>query len=179
MSGVFLLIMALLALTQKRVFFRQERTGKDGKPFILIKFSTLRDILPGEEEYEDQQKRLTPVGKILRKLSLDELPQLFNVLKGEMSLVGPRPLLPEYLSLYSTEQKKRFQVLPGITGWAQIHGRNRISFTRRFEYDVWYVDNRSFWLDLKILLLTPLQVFKTREVFQNENTTMEKFDGTN
>lgn len=179
LSGLFLLIMLLLVLTQKRVFFIQERTGKGEKSFRLVKFSTLRDILPGENEADDQQKRLTPIGKILRKLSLDELPQLFNVLKGEMSLIGPRPLLASYLPLYSATQKKRFLVRPGITGWAQINGRNRISFTKRFELDVWYVEHRSFWLDLKILLLTPLQIFKSKEVYQDAKTTMEPFDGTN
>ena len=179
LSEVFVVISLLLLITQKRVFFVQERSGKDGKPFRLIKFSTLRDILPGEKEEDDQQKRLTPIGKILRKLSLDEMPQLINVLKGEMSLVGPRPLLSDYLPLYSEQQKKRFQVLPGITGWAQINGRNAISFTRRFELDVWYVENRSFWLDLKILFLTPLQIFRSKGVYQDEKTTMERFDGTN
>lgn len=169
----------LLALTQQRVFFVQERTGYRGKPFWLIKFSTLRDILPGEREEDDQRKRLTILGRFLRKFSFDELPQLWNVLKGEMSIVGPRPLIHEYLDLYSTEQRRRFEVRPGITGWAQVNGRNAISFTERFQLDVWYVQNRSILLDLKIIWKTLTKALSGKDVFMNEKTTSAKFDGKN
>ena len=189
---VFLSILILLALswlwpliclalwtTQSRVFFVQERTGFRGKSFRLVKFSTLRDIRAGEREEDDQRARLTPVGKCLRRFSLDELPQLWNVLRGEMSLVGPRPLIHEYWPLYSEEQKKRFQVRPGITGWAQVKGRNALSFTERFELDVWYVENRSGSLDAKILALTFRAAFSGKDVYANAATTSAKFDGTN
>lgn len=179
LSWLFLLIGLLLALTQKRVLFFQKRTGYRQQPFTLIKFSTLRDILPGEREEDDQRKRLTPLGRILRRLSLDELPQLWNVLRGEMSLIGPRPLLHDYLPLYSKEQKRRFLVRPGITGWAQINGRNRISFTERFALDIWYVDHRSQALDLKILWLTATRFLRKNEVYANSDTTSPRFDGTN
>ncbi len=179
LSPLFLLVILALAITQKKVFFRQRRPGLHEQPFWLIKFSTLYDAPPGWYEYERQQERLTPVGKYLRKWSLDELPQLWNVMRGEMSLVGPRPLLMSYLPLYSPQQRKRHEVLPGITGWAQVRGRNALSFTARFEYDVWYVDHKSFSLDLKILLFTVKQVFKTREVYVDDQTTSPLFDGTN
>lgn len=179
LSWLFLLIVLLLALTQKRIFFRQERTGFRERPFHMIKFSTLRDILPGEREEDNQRYRLTPVGRILRRLSLDELPQLWNVLIGEMSLVGPRPLIHDYLPLYSEAQKQRFTVRPGITGWAQVNGRNAISFTERFRLDVWYVQNQSFLLDLKILSKTFTALFRRGEVYANAQTTMDRFDGKN
>ena len=179
LSGFILLVMLLLKLTQERVFFTQERTGKDQQPFRLVKFSTLRELREGEKDGENERYRLTPIGKILRKLSLDELPQLWNVLKGEMSLVGPRPLLHDYLPLYSDEQLKRFQVRPGITGWAQINGRNAISFTERFKLDVWYIGHKSFWLDVKILFLTPFRALKSTHIYQNDRTTMERFNGSN
>lgn len=178
-SPIFLVLFPLLALTQQRVFFIQERTGWKGRPFHLIKFSTLRDIVPGEREEDDQRKRLTPIGKVLRRLSLDELPQLWNVLKGDMSLIGPRPLIHDYWPLYSEEQKRRFQVRPGITGWAQVHGRNAISFTQRFELDVWYVTHRSHLLDLKIIGHTLSQALSGRGVYANAETTAERFDGRN
>ncbi|MBK9449075.1 MAG: sugar transferase [Bacteroidetes bacterium] len=178
-SGVFIVFVPLLALTQQRVFFVQQRTGYRGKPFWLIKFSTLRDILPGEREEDDQRKRLTILGRFLRKFSFDELPQLWNVLKGEMSIVGPRPLIHEYLDLYSTEQRRRFEVRPGITGWAQVNGRNAISFTERFQLDVWYVQNRSILLDLKIIWKTLTKALSGKDVFMNEKTTSAKFDGKN
>jgi sugar transferase EpsL len=178
-SGVFILFVPLLAMTQQRVFFVQERTGHLGKPFRLVKFSTLRDILPGESEEDDQRKRLTPLGKFLRRFSFDELPQLWNVLKGEMSIVGPRPLIHEYAGLYSPEQKRRFEVRPGITGWAQVNGRNAISFTERFQLDVWYVQHRSLGLDAKILWKTILKAFAGKDVFVDEATTSAKFNGQN
>ncbi len=178
-SGVFVVFVPLLALTQQRVFFVQERTGYRGKPFWLIKFSTLRDILPGEREEDNQRKRLTTLGSFLRKFSFDELPQLWNVLKGEMSIVGPRPLIHEYLDLYSAEQRRRFEVRPGITGWAQVNGRNAISFTERFKLDTWYVQHRSLALDFKILGMTLLRALGSKDVYASEQTTSERFDGTN
>lgn len=178
-SWLFILIILLLVLTQKRIFFTQERTGLNEIPFRVIKFSTLRDSKAGMDESADQKKRLTFIGKILRRFSLDEMPQLINILKGEMSFVGPRPLIQEYLGLYSEEQKKRFKVRPGITGWAQINGRNRISFTERFKLDCWYVENRSLWLDLKIFFLSLVMIFRNKDVYQNAGTTSERFDGRN
>lgn len=173
------LIGFLLFFTQKRIIFLQKRPGLNEKPFTLIKFSTMRDAAPGEDEAERQLERLTPVGKYLRKLSLDEIPQLINVIKGEMSLIGPRPLLMEYLPLYSLEERRRHSVLPGITGWAQINGRNAISFRERFKLDLWYVEHRSFRLDAKILWLTFFRIISQEGVYQNEHITSEKFDGTN
>ena len=178
-SWLILLIVLLLALSQKRVFFTQERTGFQEKPFKLIKFSTLRDIRPGEREEDDQKARLTPVGRILRRLSLDEMPQLLNVLSGKMSLVGPRPLLHEYLPLYSEEEKKRFLLRPGITGWAQVNGRNRIPFKARFQLDLWYLQHRSFRLDLKIIWRSFTAVFSGKDVYTDSKTTSARFDGTN
>lgn len=179
LSWLFVLICLALLITQRRVFFIQERTGYQGRPFNLFKFSTLRDIQPGEREEDDQRKRLTPVGRLLRRLSLDELPQLFNVIGGTMSLVGPRPLIHQYWNLYSDEQKRRFEVLPGITGWAQVKGRNALTFTERFELDVSYVDRKSLGLDLKIMLLTVGSLFSGKGVYADENTTAALFDGTN
>lgn len=176
---VFIPIILILAFTQERIFFVQERIGLNDKPFKLIKFSTLRDILPGEKEEDNQMARLTAAGRWLRKLSLDELPQLFNVLKGEMSLVGPRPLLPEYLPLYTEEERMRHSVKPGITGWAQINGRNSIPFKERFKLDLWYIRNRSMTLDLKILFRTLGNIFRNEDVYVDNSTTSPKFDGTN
>ena len=179
LSPVLVLITLSLALSQQHVFFRQQRPGRFKKPFVLIKFSTLRDILPGEKEEDNQQYRLTPVGRWLRRFSLDEIPQLINVLKGEMSLVGPRPLLMEYLPLYSTEDLGRFEVLPGITGWAQVNGRNNLSFKQRFALDLWYVRNKTFFLDLKILWLTLGQAILGTGVYADDKTSSEKFNGRN
>lgn len=176
---LFIFIMIALFLSQKKVFFVQERTGYQARPFRLIKFSTLRDAAPGVPEEQDQKARLTAVGRILRRLSLDELPQLFNVIGGSMSLVGPRPLLHEYLPLYSEEDKGRFRVRPGITGWAQVRGRNAIPFKERFRLDNWYIEHRSFWLDIRILWYTFLNIFRGRDVYVDERTTAYKFDGTN
>lgn len=172
-------IAGLLWITQGKVLFRQWRPGYQEKPFLLLKFSTMYDARPGEDEAARQRERLTPVGAYLRRWSLDELPQLINVLRGEMSLVGPRPLLMDYLPLYSPEEHRRHDVPPGITGWAQVHGRNRLSFTERFVYDLWYVAHRSFWLDIRILWLTVRQVFRKKDVYVDEETTSPKYDGRN
>lgn len=179
LSPLMLLIMLLLAVSQKRVFFRQTRPGKDEVPFNLIKFSTMRDRLPEEKEEDNQRARLTFWGRYLRASSLDELPQLLNVLKGDMSLVGPRPLLLSYLPLYSDEQRRRHEVRPGITGWAQVKGRNSLSFTERFKLDVWYVENKSLSLDLRILWMTVIQLFRPSGVYRDDATTSPLFDGTN
>lgn len=179
LSPVFLLICFLLWRSQKRVFFVQQRPGLDEKPFNLIKFSTLYDVEPGKDEYEMQLERLTPVGKYLRTWSLDELPQLFNVLKGEMSLVGPRPLLMEYVPLYTESEHKRHDVLPGITGWAQINGRNALSFKQKFSHDLWYVEHKSLLLDFKIMFQTIWKVVGREDIHANDFTTSELYDGTN
>lgn len=179
LSPLLLFICLALFLTQGKVFFIQQRPGLNDRPFLLIKFSTLFDAAPGVDEAYRQQDRLTPVGKILRRYSLDELPQLFNVIKGDMSLVGPRPLLMDYLPLYTAEERLRHKVMPGITGWAQINGRNKIPFKKRFQYDLWYVKNKSFLLDLKIIAMTLLRVIKKDGVYSDGLTTSPKFDGTN
>jgi sugar transferase EpsL len=178
-GGLMLACMPIMALTQQRVFFVQERTGWRGRPFRLVKFSTMRDIVPGEREEDDQRQRLTPMGRFLRRFSFDELPQLWNVLKGDMSIVGPRPLLHAYADLYTPEQRRRFEVRPGITGWAQVNGRNALTFTERFALDVWYVEHRSLWLDLRIMGRTLVQALGGKGVYVNAQTTAERFDGTN
>lgn len=161
------------------VFFTQDRTGKDAKIFKAIKFKTMTDERDPEGNLLPDAARLTKVGKIVRSLSIDELPQLLNVLKGDMALVGPRPLLPKYLPLYSKEQYRRHEVRPGITGWAQVNGRNDISWKRKFELDVWYVDHISFWLDVKIILLTIKKVFVREGINKEGNATTEAFNGHN
>ncbi|MDA3878545.1 MAG: sugar transferase [Halothiobacillus sp.] len=161
------------------VLFCQTRPGKDGKPFQMIKFRTMRDAVDSEGNPLPDEQRMTPLGGFLRSTSLDELPGLWNVLKRDMSLVGPRPLLMEYLPLYSKEQYRRHEVRPGITGWAQVNGRNAISWEEKFNLDVWYVDNRSFWLDMKILWMTVSKVFKREGISQEGGVTMEKFCGSN
>lgn len=160
------------------VLFRQQRPGLHGKPFFVYKFRTMTDERDEFGKLMPDHIRLTSFGKLLRKLSLDELPQLFNVLKGDISLVGPRPLLMEYLELYTPEQARRHDVRPGITGWAQVNGRNAISWEEKFRLDVWYVENQSFWLDLKILMMTVLKVFKSEGVSQQGHVTMSKFTGS-
>ena len=160
------------------VFFRQVRPGRYGHPFVMIKFRTMRDATGKDGLQLPDEVRLTRLGKFLRSTSLDELPELWNVLKGEMSLVGPRPLLMEYLPLYSREQARRHEVRPGVTGWAQINGRNAISWEQKFELDVWYVNHRSLWLDVKILWLTVLKVLLREGVSQDGHVTMEKFRGS-
>ena len=160
-------------------FFLQETPGRHGKIFKVIKFKTMTDERDAEGNLLPDDKRLTKVGKFVRSTSIDELPQLINVLKGDMALIGPRPLLPQYLSLYNTEQARRHEIRPGITGWAQVNGRNAISWTRRFELDVWYVDHCSFSLDLKILFLTVKKVFTREGISSDSCATMEAFNGNN
>lgn len=159
------------------VLFKQRRPGLNGEPFYVYKFRTMTDDRDAEGELLPDEVRLTSFGKVIRKLSLDELPQLWNVLKGEMSFVGPRPLLMEYLPLYNERQAKRHEVRPGITGWAQVNGRNAISWEEKFELDIWYVENRSLLLDIKILFLTVLKVFKSEGISQEGQATMAKFEG--
>lgn len=159
------------------VLFRQPRPGYKGHPFITYKFRTMTNQTGQDGKLLPDEQRLTPFGRFLRSTSLDDLPQLFNVLRGEMSLVGPRPLLMQYLDRYTPEQMRRHDALPGITGWAQIHGRNSLDWEERFRLDVWYVDHWSFWLDLKILLLTPWKVFKREGIHQPGNVTMEEYKG--
>lgn len=161
----------------KPILFKQVRPGKNGQLFTLYKFRTMKNATDKDGNLLSDVCRLTKFGKFLRSTSLDELPELFNVLKGEMSLVGPRPLLSEYLPLYSDEQAKRHNVLPGITGWAQINGRNNISWQNKFELDLWYVDNQSFGLDLKILFLTILKVLKRSDINQEGQATAKAFNG--
>lgn len=159
------------------VLFRQVRPGRDGKPFEMIKFRTMRDAVGGDGHPLADAERMTPFGSFLRASSLDELPELWNVLKGDMSLVGPRPLLMEYLPLYSQEQSRRHEVRPGVTGWAQVNGRNALSWDEKFKLDVWYVDNQSFLLDLKILFMTIKKVVVKEGISAEGNVTMSKFTG--
>lgn len=159
------------------VFFCQTRPGLDGHPFTMIKFRTMKDALDAEGNPLPDSERLTAFGQFLRSSSLDELPELWNVLKGDMSLVGPRPLLMEYLPLYSPEQYRRHEVQPGVTGWAQINGRNTLSWEDKFALDVWYVDNRSLWLDIKILFLTVKKVVVRDGISADGEATMPKFTG--
>ena len=182
--ALLLLALPLLALIwQVRrklgspVFFRQTRPGRHGRPFQMVKFRTMTDAKePGGQLLSDAD-RLTPFGGFLRSTSLDELPELFNVLKGDMSLVGPRPLLMEYLPLYSPEQMRRHEVRPGITGWAQVNGRNALSWEEKFKLDVWYVEHRSLWLDIKILWLTVRKVLVREGISADGEVTMSKFTG--
>lgn len=160
-------------------FFTQDRPGKDGKIFKVIKFKTMTDERDAEGHLLPDAVRLTKIGKIVRSLSIDELPQLFNVLKGDMALIGPRPLLPQYLPLYSEIQMRRHEVRPGITGWAQVHGRNAISWAKKFEYDVWYVDHCSFLLDVKIIFLTIKKVLVREGISKEGQATTERFNGHN
>lgn len=160
-------------------FFIQERPGKHGKIFKVIKFKTMTDERDEDDNLLPDEKRLTKIGKFIRSTSIDELPQLINVLKGDMALIGPRPLLSQYLPLYSKEQARRHAVRPGITGWAQVNGRNAISWTKKFELDVWYVDHCSFLLDLKIIFLTIKKVFVREGISSDTSVTMEAFTGNN
>lgn len=161
------------------IFFTQERPGKCGKIFRVIKFKTMTDERNEDGILLPDEKRLTKLGKFIRSTSIDELPQLINVLKGDMSLIGPRPLLPQYLPLYSEEQARRHEVRPGITGWAQVNGRNAISWTKKFELDVWYVDHCSFLLDMEILFMTIKKVFIREGISSDTSVTMEPFTGNN
>ena len=180
LSPVFLVVSVLVySKLGSPIFFTQERVGKDGKIFKMIKFRTMLDSTNKFGELLDDEERLTPFGKKLRSTSLDELPELINVLKGDMSLVGPRPLLVEYIPLYSKHQFRRHEVKPGITGWAQVNGRNSIDWETKFDLDVEYVDKFNLIMDIKILFLTVLKVIKRDGINQEGNATMEKFTGTN
>lgn len=160
-------------------FFFQERPGKDGKIFKVIKYKTMTDEKDAEENLLPDEQRLTKVGKFVRSTSIDELPQLINVLKGDMALIGPRPLLPQYLPLYSPEQARRHEVRPGISGWAQCHGRNAISWTEKFKLDVWYVDHCTLWTDIQVIFITIKNVLIRKDINSATAATMEAFDGTN
>jgi lipopolysaccharide/colanic/teichoic acid biosynthesis glycosyltransferase len=160
------------------VLFRQTRPGLNGKPFEMVKFRTMKDAVDKHGNALPDSERMTPFGSKLRNSSLDELPELWNVLKGEMSLVGPRPLLMEYIPLYSDEQRRRHEIRPGVTGWAQINGRNAISWEAKFELDVWYVDNSSVLLDIKIIILTLKKVFVREGISADDHVTMPVFKGT-
>jgi lipopolysaccharide/colanic/teichoic acid biosynthesis glycosyltransferase len=175
----FLILLAALVRSRlgSPVLFRQIRPGRDGRPFMMVKFRTMRDARDAAGNPLPDSERLTPFGGFLRSTSLDELPELFNVLKGDMSLVGPRPLLMEYLPLYSPEQARRHEVRPGVTGWAQVNGRNALSWDEKFALDVWYVDNRSIWLDVKILVLTAYKVLKRSGISAEGEATMPRFTG--
>lgn len=178
-SPVLLIVTTLVRLKLgSPIFFTQDRPGINGKVFTIYKFRTMKDVLDKAGHTLSDDERLTSFGRLLRSTSLDEMPALWNVLKGEMSLVGPRPLLTEYLPLYSKEQNKRHNVLPGITGWAQINGRNAISWEEKFKLDIWYVDNQNFWLDFKILLLTVKKVFVREGISAKGEATMTRFTGT-
>jgi len=178
-SPIFLLVMVLLSISNSgHPFFTQTRPGKNTRIFKVIKFKTMNEKKDSNGNLLPDAERLTPIGKFIRKTSLDEIPQLVNVLKGDMSLIGPRPLLVEYLSLYNKEQARRHKVRPGITGWAQVNGRNAISWEQKFKYDVYYVGNCSFKLDMIILIKTIEKVFKSEGINQQGQATMESFKGT-
>ena len=177
-SPILILITLLLFFSNKgKPFFFQLRPGKNDKIFKIIKFKTMNDKKESEGNLLSDAKRLTKVGAFVRKTSLDEIPQLINVIKGDMSLIGPRPLLPEYLPLYNDFQKRRHEVKPGITGWAQVNGRNSISWKQKFEYDIWYVENISFLLDCKIVFLTIKKVFKREGISAENSVSAEAFKG--
>lgn len=180
-SPILLFVIIWLHFANKGagVFFTQERPGKDGKIFKVIKFKTMTDERDGNGELLPDEDRLTKVGSFVRSTSIDELPQLINVLKGDMALIGPRPLLVEYLPLYSEEQMRRHEVKPGISGWAQCHGRNAISWTEKFKLDVWYVDHLSLCTDIKIIFITIKNVLMRKDINSATSATMEDFDGTN
>ena len=180
--GWFLLIIAIwlhYANKGAGAFFFQERPGKDGKIFRVVKFKTMTDERDAEGNLLPDAQRLTKVGRFVRSTSIDELPQLWNVLVGDMALIGPRPLLVQYLPLYSKEQARRHEVRPGISGWAQCHGRNTISWTQKFEYDVWYVDHVSLLIDIKVIFITINNVLKQKDINNANAATMPAFDGTN
>ncbi|HHI5411142.1 TPA: sugar transferase [Vibrio metoecus] len=181
---IFSPIIAIIAFKIRQnlgspVLFHQIRPGRGGKPFQMVKFRSMKDAIDSQGNPLPDSERMTVFGNKLRNSSLDELPELWNVLKGEMSLVGPRPLLMEYLPLYSEEQARRHEVRPGVTGWAQINGRNAISWEEKFKLDVWYVDNHSFWLDIKILVLTVKKVFVKEGISAEDHVTMPEFKGNN
>ncbi|EFC87130.1 sugar transferase [Neisseria sp. DTU_2020_1000833_1_SI_GRL_NUU_006] len=178
LSPVFLILIYLIRKNLgEPVFFTQERPGKDGKPFKMIKFRSMRDAVDKDGNPLPDSERLTPFGKKLRATSLDELPELWNVLKGDMSLVGPRPLLMSYLPLYNEFQFRRHEMKPGVTGWAQVNGRNALSWDEKFAHDIWYIDHYSFWLDMKILFLTVKKVFIKEGISAEGEATMPYFTG--
>ncbi|HGO6889233.1 TPA: sugar transferase [Neisseria meningitidis] len=178
LSPIFLILIYLIRKNLgEPVFFTQERPGKDGKPFKMIKFRSMRDAVDKDGNPLPDSERLTPFGKKLRATSLDELPELWNVLKGEMSLVGPRPLLMSYLPLYNEFQNRRHEMRPGVTGWAQVNGRNALSWDEKFAHDIWYIDHYSFWLDMKILFLTVKKVFIKEGISAEGEATMPYFTG--
>ena len=180
--GWFLILFAVwlhFANKGAGAFFLQERPGKDARIFKVIKFKTMTDERDTDGNLLPDEERLTKVGKFVRSTSIDELPQLVNVLKGDMSLIGPRPLLPEYLPLYSPEQARRHEVRPGISGWAQCHGRNAISWTEKFKLDVWYVDHCTLWTDIKVIFITIMTVLKRDGINSDTTTTMPMFNGNN
>ena len=181
LSPILLFFYISLSIVSKnrRVWFLQERPGKNGKIFKVIKFKTMTDECDLSGNLLPDEQRLTKIGKFIRSTSIDELPQLINVIKGDMALIGPRPLLPQYLPLYSKEQARRHEVRPGITGWAQVNGRNAISWTKKFELDVWYVDHCSFLLDVRIVFLTLKKVFVREGISSKTSATMEYFTGNN
>ncbi|WP_445717620.1 sugar transferase [Flavobacterium sp.] len=177
-SPIFILLtLGLMVSNGGNPFFFQKRPGKNNRIFTIIKFKTMNDKRDANGNLLPDFQRLTPFGSFVRKLSLDEVPQLLNVIKGDMSLIGPRPLLVSYLPLYSKEQNRRHEVRPGITGWAQVNGRNAISWEQKFQYDVWYVENTSFLLDLKIIYLTILKVVRREDINNSEEVTMKPFKG--
>ena len=178
---LILIVMVFLHFANKGAgaFFTQERPGKDAKIYKVIKFKTMTDERDADGNLLPDAQRLTRVGKIVRSLSIDELPQLINILKGDMAFIGPRPWKVEYLPLYSSEQMRRHEVRPGISGWAQVHGRNAISFTKRLEYDIYYVDHLTFWLDVKIFFMTIMKVFKREGISEEGQATSEPFNGYN
>ena len=175
---LFAVALAVRVTMGSPVLFRHRRAGKDGRTFVMYKFRTMTDARDADGKPLPDEARMTSTGTFLRRFSLDELPQLLNVLKGDMSLVGPRPLLPEYVPLYSPEQRRRLDVLPGITGWAQVNGRNALSWEQKFAFDTWYVDNRSLALDVRILFRTAASVLSGRGVSQDGFATMPRFLGT-
>lgn len=180
--GWLLLIIAIFLHFANKgagAFFTQDRPGKDAKIFKVIKFKTMTDERDADGKLLPDEKRLTKVGKFIRSTSIDELPQLINVFKGDMALIGPRPLLPKYLPLYSPEQARRHEVRPGITGWAQVNGRNTITWAEKFKLDVWYVDHLTLWLDIKIIFITIKNVIARKDINNEKSATMYPFDGTN
>lgn len=180
-SPLLLIVMVWLHFANKGagVFFTQDRPGKNAKIFKVIKFKTMTDERDADGKLLPDEKRLTKVGKFIRSTSIDELPQLINVFKGDMALIGPRPLLPKYLPLYSPEQARRHEVRPGITGWAQVNGRNTITWAEKFKLDVWYVDHLTLWLDIRIIFITIKNVIARKDINNEKSATMYPFDGTN
>ena len=180
--GWLLVIIAIWLHFAKKgagAFFTQDRPGKDGKIFKVIKFKTMTDERDKDGKLLPDEKRLTKIGRVIRSTSIDELPQLINVFKGDMALIGPRPLLPKYLPLYSPEQARRHEVRPGITGWAQVHGRNTITWAEKFKLDVWYVDHLTLWIDIKVIAMTVVNVLARKDINNENSVTMYPFDGTN